>query len=409
MSLFSTQIRLSWLMLWVLLLTACPPEKKPDQNPDPVRTFIVALPTSTQMKVDVPGVQLDDFGNLSFADGLATVPIEEHNSLRKLVLHAVKDADRGLNLLLDPLREITEAVQEPEIVQESPIRAVWRYTRSTGDLEMTLVLEENDDKSLSFILVDREIGAANEGWQVRIFGTYTPWATPPDGNGAAWVNLRGQGKVLIIWTRDGGNREFTIHHHSVTKEALQPDGLEAVEPQEVTETLTFSYTGTESGEGSFLFGPKFLDVYQPSDETKPPGPVPAPQDASEPDEQDESQPIDSQSIDTVALDTDEKLNVMVRWNSNGAGRIDATARGPNIKNSNFKLGRLEECWESQSFERSYLYYALYGKNDATQEVFAKDGDPGACPYSESLDILLPILGDVPLDPPIPQEVVEDLL
>lgn len=392
-------------MLCAFLLTACPTPPVVPDKPDVVHTFIIALPTSKHMAVDVPGVPLDNMGNLNFANGLSNVPVEGDNSLRKLVYHAVKDADRGLNQLLDPLRKITEAV-DPEITADAPVRAIWHHEDLEEAIERLLVLEESEDGHLSFTLVDRELGLQDASWNMRIFGTYTPWDTAPDGNGSAWLNLK-EGKVLIIWNRDGGNREFTIHHHSVKKDGLETQGIET---QEVTETLTFSYTGTASGDGAFLFGPKFIDVYENSDETKPPGPVPAPSNGSSPQEEsDESLPIDSKPVDTAATETQERLNVMVRWDVDGAGRIDATARGPNIKDADFRLGRLEECWEPDSFVRSYLYYALYGKDDSTQEVYAKSGDKEACPYTESLEILLPILGKVPEDPPLPPEVVEEPL
>ena len=392
------------LLLFAMVLSGCPTDPPEPEKPDPVRTFIIALPTSQNMAVDVPGVPLSDIGNLDFASGLADVPMDEHAALRKLVLHSVKDADRGLNLFLEPLREITSAVEEPEILQEDPVRAIWRYTRpDDSGLEMALVLEESLDKSLSFILSERNPNAPNAEWRVRTFGTYTPWATPPDGHGSAWVDLRDQGKVLIIWTRNGGSREFTIHHHSVTKDALGPESIDAIEPQQVTETLTFNYSSQDTGEGSFTFGPKYIDIYTPTDESKPIEPVPTPKEERDADKND-PKPDDSSPIDTVALDAQENLNVMVRWNKMGAGRIDATAKGPNIKQSNFKLGRLAECWAQETYERSYLYYELLGKSDAQHEVFAKDGDPVDCPYLDSLEILLPILGKIADNPPVPVEV-----
>ena len=403
MSISLTHISRSLFFLGTLLCAGCPTPPETPKEYDPVKTFIVALPTSNHMNVDVPGVPLDELGNLEFANGLANTAVDEHSGLRKLVYHAVKDADRGLNFFLDPLREITQAV-EPTVTNEEQIRAVWRYTDPDELRKMILVLEESDDGHLSYILVKRSTAQDDAPWKVQLFGTYTPWDNESDGSGSAWLNLE-EGKILIIWTQDKGTREFTIHHHSVKKEGPQ---ISTTDPDEIIESLTFSFTSTEKGEGSFIFGPKFLDIYQPEIDSKPVTPVPAPNEKPEEEDKDDapSKPTNT-SVDTVATAEQERLNVMVRWSSEGSGRIDAEARGNNIKQSNFKRGQLAECWDADSFERSYLYYMLIGAIDADQEVFAKGGDPQNCPYPDSLEILLPIIGKLAEDPALPPETDTD--
>jgi len=378
-------------LLGALLCAGCPTPPEEPVEYDPIKTFIVALPTSNQMKVDVPGVPLDELANLEFAYGLGTTAVDEHSGLRKLVYHAVKDADRGLNLFLEPLREITQAV-EPTVTNTEQVRAVWRYTDSDLLKKMILVLEESDDGHLSYVLVQRQLEQDDAPWRVQLFGTYTPWDKESDGSGSAWLNLE-EGKILIIWTRDKGKREFTIHHHSVKKEGPE---ITTGQTADIIESLTFSFSSTESGEGSFVFGPKFLDIYQPSIEPKPLTPVPVPDD----------KPVDT-PIDTVASAEQERLNVMVRWSSKGSGRIDAEARGSNIKQANFKRGQLTECWNADSFERSYIYYMLIGATDADQEVYANGGDLKNCPYPAELEILLPIIGKVAEDPNLPPETTSD--
>lgn len=360
------------LLALALTPTACllgPPEDEPEA----VDEFRQALPSEAEMEIVVPGAETAE-GGLATEGEVGTQAgalVGELSQYYLVTRNYSWNINFHLRLILQPIKDVVDNYPPTVTIGN---KAVWKGSGPLDPQEHLLVIKKLADGTYRFVVFAKLKDPADAPWRPRVAGTYDPEEGPESASGSVWVNLdtdysfarneldeSSVGKVLCLWSRQGGERQVTAYFFMASGDVTQDPPRNAV----------YHFQREADLSGLFVFGMQGVDA----DGGKP----------------------GKEALEDVLL--------VSRWTKGGAGRADGWVTGGDVASQGFELGVVTQCWLPSSFKTGYE--AVHVKTKSGEVVQASaSGDVGTCPYAEPAEPALPDLGEEPADPEVPEEATE---
>lgn len=327
--------------------------------------FTNALPDVGALHYAFPDVETAS-GTEASSVGVQAAPlVGAESELYAAARDATKAVNRGIDAYLVAAQRVMRNLT-PRRVSEN--RVVWRGVAPNALDEDLLVVQRADDGHFEYVLWSRDLVRANADWRFRLYGSTTPLDGARRGRGVLWVDLENdhlpatRGKVLALWENLRDRKEVAVTFFAATTDEGAPP-------------RTRSFIFQRSGGGNLMaFGPELMDVHDTPDRT--------------------------------AL---EEVRLLTRWTSGGAGRSDATVTAGDVAANGYAVLFRTECWRSPDHAVRYEATAVRARTSTGAgplEVVREDGDRGACPLAEPETAVVPPIGEVPEEPPLPPEANE---
>jgi hypothetical protein len=360
------QMMTSLALLVALTVGGCGDPTAGTPAEDPVDVFRAALPRAADLELSVPDDSAET-GALSVIEAPLSVIeaplVGERSAFYELARTSVRDTNRGLAAILDPIANVIDTVP-PVSVEEN--RAMWFGSGLADPEQHLLVVDRKDDRHFEYALYSRLKTEATDpdAWRAVIGGTFTP-AGQGRGQGAVWVNANNDldpastGQFLALWSNanEDRGRSVTLYQYEyAANTALAPP---------INAAAHFQSEPDESG--VYVYGISDVDIHK-QDPTKPLG---------------------------------ENVAVITRWTPSGAGRADWYATGGEVATDGYDVALMSECW-GKAFNATFdmLVVRPHGQELV---VVNSSGQHAACVFDEPGDPVFPDMVDAPGDRALPQD------
>ena len=372
-------MRLSLVLLFSIVpLAVAGTGCQPGPDAAAIDPFLSALPSAATLDISMPGTATTTQSSIRAGLGqrlpaMAGAPGNDDPELPSApsAFHeATMQTMASLNVILLRLLEPIDAATAAAIpVLDGSDAATWRGFSPDGTEEHLMVIHRMAGGYFDTYMASRSTSEPGASWRHRLTGSYTPNTHPGAGQGSMWVDLgtdidpASEGKVLVLWSILGGEREVAVFEYDVVTSGGQDKAHHG----------SSRFHERADGSGEFVFqGPATFDTGEGD------------------------------------VKTFEDALIVTRWTPESDGRTDVHVTGNDAQDDGFQEEVASQCWLQHGSVTTYD--AIEGREKGDSE-----GSPGGrkmikvlglnedCPYVEPSDDLAPSRPDEPLTPDLPSE------